>query len=185
MPFEFRQTALGLILIQPRVFHDPRGAFLECYKQSDFEAAGIAGPFVQDNHSVSKRGVLRGLHYQLPPRDQGKLVFVTEGRVWDVSVDIRRNSETFGQWHSVELSAENHTMLYVPPGFGHGFLVTSERAHVLYKCTAEYDVRLERGVRYDDPDLAIEWPGKDVLVSEKDSALPWLSEADVFETHPS
>ena len=184
MPFEFTPTELGVIVVQPRVFDDPRGSFMESYKQSEFSAAGIAGPFVQDNCSVSRHGVLRGIHYQLPPREQGKLVWVTQGRVWDVSVDLRRGSDTFGQWHGVELSEQNRTMLYVPPGFGHGFLVLSEQARFLYKCTEEYDARLERGVRYDDPEIGIAWPLADVTVSEKDAALPLLSEAEVFSTQP-
>ncbi len=182
MPFEFIPQALdGLVLVQPRVFGDPRGCFLERYKKSEFLAAGIEHEFVQDNHSVSSGGVLRGIHYQLPPKAQGKLVWVTHGSVWDVCVDLRRDSETFAKWHAVELSAENNTMLYVPPGFGHGFVVLSERANFLYKCTEEYDASVESGVRWDDPTLAIEWPVRDVTVSEKDAALPFLADAEVFE----
>ncbi len=186
MPFEFSPLSLeGPLLILPRVFGDPRGFFLESYKQSEFEAAGVHEAFVQDNHSVSTRGVLRGIHYQLPPHSQGKLVRVTSGSVWDVCVDLRKNSATFGQWLGMELTDENHKMLYVPPGFGHGFVVTSERAHFQYKSTQEYDPSAERGIRWDDPDLAIDWPIKDVCVSDKDAALPRLSDAEVFETSPS
>ena len=170
-----------MIVVQPRVFGDPRGYFLESYKQDEFEAAGITENFVQDNHSVSAMGVLRGLHYQLPPHAQGKLVRVTHGAVWDVCVDLRRGSETFGQWFGAELSDTNHTMVYVPPGFGHGFVVLSERAHFLYKCTEAYDAGCERGIRWDDPDLAIDWPVRDVTVSEKDAVLPPFKEATVFE----
>ena len=182
MPFEFHPQPLeGLVFIQPKAFGDPRGLFLERYKRSEFEAAGITQDFVQDNHSVSSRGILRGIHYQLPPKAQGKLVWVTQGTVWDVCVDLRKGSPTFGQWHGTELSGENHAMFYVPPGFGHGFVVLSDTAHFLYKCTEEYDASAERGVRWDDPDLAIDWPLKDVLVSTKDAALPPLRDAEVFE----
>lgn len=182
MTFEFIQQPLdGVVLIRPRVFGDPRGCFLERYKRSEFEAAGISDDFVQDNHSVSTRGVLRGIHYQLPPKAQGKLVWVTRGSVWDVCVDLRRASKTFGAWHGVELDDEGHSMLYVPPGFGHGFVVLSESAHFLYKCTQEYDAATERGVRWDDPQLGIEWPIDDVTVSAKDADLPDLTAADVFE----
>ena len=181
MPFEFEPQALkGVVLIRPRVFSDPRGFFFESYKHSDFEAAGISGPFVQDNYSVSSRGVLRGIHYQLPPRTQGKLVYAPRGSVWDVCVDLRRGSETFGRSLGVTLSEENHLMLWVPPGFGHGFVVLSDTAHFLYKCTKEYDLSAERGVRWDDPDLAIAWPLRDVSVSPRDAALPRLADAAVF-----
>jgi len=184
MAFEFSPQPLeGLILIRPRVLGDARGSFMESYRQSEFEAAGIHESFVQDNHSVSARGVLRGIHYQLPPRPQGKLVRVSAGSVWDVGVDLRKDSETFGQWCGVELTDENHTMLYLPPGFGHGFVVLSETAHCLYKCTSEYDASAERGVCWNDPDLAIDWPLRDVTVSEKDAALPRLADAEVFEAH--
>ena len=183
MAFEFIAQALpDVVLVQPQVFGDTRGGFLETYKQSEFEAAGIRERFVQDNHSISSRGVLRGVHYQLPPRAQGKLVWVTQGAVWDVCVDLRRESDSFGQWCGADLTGENHAMLYVPPGFGHGFVVLSEIAHFQYKCTQEYAPSSERGIRWDDPDLAIDWPLRDVTVSEKDASLPWLAEAEVFET---
>ena len=184
MPFEFQPLPIaGPILVKPQVFGDDRGFFLETYKQSAFEAAGIPGPFVQDNQSRSARGVLRGIHYQVPPHAQGKLVWVTEGAVWDVCADLRRSSPTFGQWSGVHLRAEEHTMLYLPPGFGHGFVVLSDTADFLYKCTAEYSPAAERGVRWDDPDLAIDWPleGLDVTVSTKDAALPLLADVEVFE----
>jgi dTDP-4-dehydrorhamnose 3,5-epimerase len=185
MPFEFTpQDLSGLVLIRPRVFGDSRGSFFESYKRSEFEAAGIREAFVQDNCSVSSRGVLRGIHYQLPPRAQGKLVSVTRGSVWDVCVDLRKRSATFGRWFGVTLSEENHLMAYVPPGFGHGFVVLSESAQFLYKCTQEYDPSAERGVRWDDPELAIQWPLRDVVVSAKDAALPLLAQAAPFETSP-
>jgi dTDP-4-dehydrorhamnose 3,5-epimerase len=179
--FDFEPLPLaGLLRIQPRIFEDARGSFLERYRRSAFEAAGIREAFVQDNHSVSSRGVLRGIHYQVPPRAQGKLVWVVRGAVWDVCVDLRRASPTFARWYGADLSAANGTMLYVPAGFGHGFVTLSESAEFLYKCTDEYDARAERGVRWDDPELAITWPLGDVTVSPKDASLPTLAQAEVF-----
>lgn len=178
MPFTFSQTDLpGVVVVEPRVFGDERGAFLETYKRSEFVAAGVTVDFVQDNHSVSQAGVLRGLHYQLPPYEQGKLVRVISGRAWDVAVDIRPDSPTFRQWVGVELSGENHRMLYIPSGFAHGFVALEDETHFVYKCTAEYDKASEGGIRWDDPDIAVEWPRGEVLVSEKDAALPPLAEA--------
>ena len=181
MPFRFYQTDLPeVLLIEPRVFEDERGFFLESYKATDFEAAGITAPFVQDNHSSSRKGVLRGIHYQLPPYAQGKLVRTVVGRAFDVAVDLRKSSRTFGDWVGLELSAENNRMLYIPPGFGHGFLSLEEETHFVYKCTAEYDRESERGVKWDDPELAIEWPEPRPSVSPKDAVLPLLSEAELF-----
>ncbi len=181
MPFEFKPTELdGLVIVEPKAFGDDRGFFLETYKESAFRDGGITETFIQDNHSLSSRGVLRGLHYQLPPHAQGKLVRVVTGSVWDVAVDVRRSSPTFGQWVGVELSETNHTMLYIPPGFAHGFVVHSETAHVVYKCTAEYDKASERGIRWDDLTIAIDWPLTDVTVSEKDQILPAFADAEVF-----
>jgi len=173
MPFAF--TALQIrdvILIEPRVFPDQRGHFLESYKRSEFEANGITLRFVQDNHSVSSAGTLRGLHFQLDPAAQGKLVRVVRGAVWDVAVDIRPASRTYLQWVAEELNEVNHKMLYIPPGFAHGFVALENDTHFLYKCTAEYARDLERGIRWDDPDLAIRWPLQHPTVSEKDAALP-------------
>ena len=182
MSFTFEKLGIeDVILITPRVFGDPRGFFLESYRASDFAAAGITADFVQDNHSRSTRGVLRGIHFQLPPNTQGKLVRVTGGAVWDVAVDLRRSSPTFGQWVAAELSEENRHMLYVPPGFGHGFVTLSETADFLYKCTAEYAPESEAGVCWDDPTISIQWPILDVTVSEKDTCLPSLTEATLFE----
>lgn len=168
----------------PRRFPDDRGWFAEVYKESEFATAEIAGPFLQDNHSVSARGTLRGLHYQLPPHAQGKLVRVVRGRVWDVVVDIRRGSVTWGKWVGVELSAENGEMLWVPPGFAHGFVALEDDTHLTYKCTAEYHRDSERAIRWDDPDLAIAWPtlsgGAEYRLSEKDAAAPPLADAEVF-----
>ncbi len=182
MPFEFVPQSLpGVVVIRPQVFSDSRGFLLETYRKSAFVSAGIREEFVQDNHSHSKRGVLRGIHFQRPPCAQGKLVRVVEGTVWDVCVDLRRESPTFGRWCGLELSGTNHTMVYVPPRFGHGFVVVSDGAHFLYQCTAEYDPARESGVRWDDPVLDIEWPLRDVHVSDKDARLPLLADAPVFE----
>lgn len=184
MPFTFTRLDIpDVVLIEPRAFPDDRGFFLESYKASAFAEAGIADWFVQDNHSLSTKGVLRGLHYQLPPHAQGKLVRVVEGSVWDVAVDIRRSSATFGRWVASELSAENHRMLYIPPGFAHGFLTRSDRAQFIYKCTAEYDKASEAGIRWDDQELAIDWPGtrETFVVSAKDAALPVFRDAGAFE----
>ncbi len=182
MPFEFEPLKIpGLVVIRPRVFGDPRGYFLETYKRSDFEAHGITGHFVQDNFSSSARGVVRGLHYQLPPAAQGKLVSVVRGRVWDVAVDIRKNSPHFLQWEAVELRAGDHRMFYIPPGFAHGFVALDEEVHFLYKCTAEYDSDLERGIRWDDPQIGVQWPVESPTVSDRDRQLPSLKDADIFE----
>jgi dTDP-4-dehydrorhamnose 3,5-epimerase len=175
----------GVKLIEPRVFGDARGFFLESWNARSFADAGLDLAFVQDNHSRSARGVLRGLHYQLA-NPQGKLVRVTQGAVFDVAVDIRRSSPHFGQWVGYELSAENHRMLWVPPGFAHGFLVLSETADFLYKCTALYDPPSDRGISWNDPAIGIAWPdmGTDVggapLLSAKDAAAPLLADAEVF-----
>lgn len=175
MPAEFRAGPLaGLVIVQPRVFPDDRGFFFEAFKASEYHQAGIPELFTQDNHSRSTKGVLRGLHLQREPHAQGKLVRVSLGAVWDVAVDLRPGSPTLGQWFGLELSAENRTMFYIPPGFAHGFLTLSEVAEFQYKCTAEYHKASEAGVRWDDPRLAIAWPRLDVpyLVSEKDQSLP-------------
>jgi len=175
MPFRFTGAPLsGLLIVEPRVFDDERGFFMETYKESEFAAAGIREHFVQDNHSRSKRGVLRGLHFQRPPYAQARLVRVVAGRAWDVAVDLRPESKTYKKWFGVELSSDNKKMLYIPGGFAHGFVTLSDEAELVYKCTAEYDKASDGGVRWDDPELAIEWPMRDVIVSEKDAALPRL-----------
>lgn len=181
MPFTFTPLSIPeVILIQPRLFTDPRGFFLETYKYSEFQAHGIPETFVQDNHSRSVRGVLRGLHYQNPPQAQGKLIRVVRGAIYDVAVDIRPSSPTFGQWVSAVLSEENQHMLYVPPGFAHGFLVLSDLADVTYKVTAEYAPDLDAGILWNDPALAIQWPLEGPpLLSAKDAALPPLLKADI------
>jgi dTDP-4-dehydrorhamnose 3,5-epimerase len=178
-------TALdGVLILEPRVFGDERGFFLESFNQRVFdEAVGRHVEFVQDNHSRSQRGVLRGLHYQLPPSAQGKLVRVVSGCVFDVAVDMRRSSPTFGRWVGVELSAENHRQLWIPPGFAHGFLVRSESADFLYKTTGYYAAQAEACVRWSDPALAIAWPllGSTPVLSEKDRIAPPLAEARAFD----
>ena len=167
-----------IILIEPDLFEDDRGFFLEMYHKEKFEEAGIKGDFLQDNRSSSQQGTLRGLHYQWG-KPQGKLVWVLSGEVFDVAVDIRRNSPTFGKWFGTTLSGENKTGLYIPPDFAHGFCVTSKQADVYYKCTDFYSPENERGIRWNDPDLAIDWPIKDPLLSEKDAQCPFLKEADL------
>ena len=173
-----KATPLALpevLLLEPRVFRDDRGYFFEAWSSRTWEALGRSVSFVQDNTSVSKKGVLRGLHLQ-HPHDQGKLVTALTGRIWDVAVDLRVGSPRFGRWIAEELSAENHRQLYVPPGFGHGFCTLSEEAVVSYKCTAHYEPKSELSVRFDDPDLAIPWPIPEPLLSPKDGAAPRLDE---------
>jgi dTDP-4-dehydrorhamnose 3,5-epimerase len=160
-------------LIKPRVFIDPRGHFFESYSRARFAGAGLAEEFVQDNVSRSSRGVLRGLHLQ-HPKGQGKLVQVLHGEVFDVAVDVRVGSPSFGRWVAAVLSAENRLQLWIPSGFAHGFVVLSDEAVFTYKCTAPYDPESELGVRFDDPDLGIDWPLRDPTVSEKDAAHPRL-----------
>ncbi len=172
-----------VLIIEPRVFGDERGFFLESYNRRDFnEAAGGDFDFVQDNHSRSARGVLRGLHYQLPPHAQGKLVRVTAGRVFDVAVDMRRSSPQFGQWAGVELSSENHRQLWIPPGFAHGFVVLTDLADFLYKATNYYAPQAERAVIWNDATIGIEWPDSGVAptLSAKDGVAPMLGAAECF-----
>ena len=176
MPFQFQQLEIpGAILIEARRFEDDRGVFLETYKASDFAAQGIP-PFVQDNCSHSIQGVLRGLHFQLPPQAQGKLVSALHGRVFDVIVDIRRDSPTYKQWIGVVLSAKNGRMLYVPAGFAHGYCALSKEASFTYKVTAEFAPELERGIAWNDPEIGIEWPISDPILSPRDAQLPSLAE---------
>jgi dTDP-4-dehydrorhamnose 3,5-epimerase len=173
-----------VLLIEPRVFADERGFFMETWNQRTFdEAVGEHVTFVQDNHSRSTRGVLRGLHYQLPPHAQGKLVRVTSGRVFDVVVDMRRSSPRFGRWAGAELSADNHRQMWIPAGFAHGFLVLSESAEFLYKATDYYAPATEVSVRWDDPRLAIVWPdpGGPTQLSDKDRSAPLLAQTAAFD----
>jgi len=171
----------GVKLIEPRVFGDERGFFLESWNARSFAEHGLDLDFVQDNHSRSARGVLRGLHYQLE-NPQGKLVRVTAGAVFDVAVDVRRASPHFGRWVGYELSEANKRMLWVPPGFAHGFVVLSESADFLYKCTQFYDGSNDRGIRWNDPAIGIAWPlaGITPQLSGKDAAAPLLADAEVF-----
>ena len=179
MPFEFTTMEIpGLVLIQPKVFGDDRGFFFELYKHSDFVKAGIGEHLVQDNYSKSTEGVLRGLHYQKNPRAQGKLVMCLKGRIYDVAVDIRKGSPHYGRWAGVELSEKTRNMLYVPPGFAHGFQVISDTAEVMYKCTDEYSPADDRGIIWNDPDLNIAWPLRDPVLSGKDKVHPPLRDAD-------
>ncbi|MEL7190718.1 MAG: dTDP-4-dehydrorhamnose 3,5-epimerase [Pseudomonadota bacterium] len=171
----------GALIIEPRVFGDDRGFFMESWNAEAFEEAGLDLTFVQDNHSRSQKGVLRGLHFQ-NPGPQGKLVRVTRGAVFDVAVDLRRSSPTFGQWVGVELSASNHRMLYVPKGFAHGFLTLEGNTDFLYKCTAPYAPDAEHSIAWDDPAIGIEWPldGTTPILSGKDSEGVSLADAAVF-----
>ena len=164
----------GLLTIEPKIFSDPRGMFYEVYSENRYEEHGIPC-FVQANPSVSKKGVLRGLHYQVNP-GQDKLVRVTRGEVFDVAVDIRDQSPTYGKWWGLSLSETNNFQLYIPIGFAHGFCVLSESAEVLYKCSDYYSPENERGILWNDPDLAIDWPVKDPILSEKDAVYPLFSE---------
>lgn len=179
MPFTFHELDIpGVILIEPKRFEDSRGFFMELYRHSDFYRHGIREYFVQDNSSRSARGVLRGLHYQKTPHAQGKLVHCARGEIFDVAVDIRNGSPTYLRWVGVTLSDGNNRLLYIPPGFAHGFVVLSESADVTYKCTAEYSPADDRGIIWNDPDIGIEWPVRTPLLSEKDSRLPLIRDAD-------
>ena len=165
----------GLLLIEPRIFQDPRGWFYESYTRTKYAEKGIPVEFVQDNHSKSSQGVLRGLHYQVN-RAQAKLVRVTEGEVFDVAVDIRPGSSTFGKWAGYRLSSENRLQLYIPEGFAHGFCVLSETVEFLYKCSDYYSPPDERGIIWNDSDISIDWPIDYPILSEKDAAYPTLRE---------
>jgi dTDP-4-dehydrorhamnose 3,5-epimerase len=174
---KFTKSGLpGVILIEPDVFRDPRGFFLETYHRQKYEQGGVPDTFVQDNHSRSMRGTVRGLHMQIR-RPQGKLIRVLQGEIYDVAVDLRRGSPTFKKWEAFTLSADNFRQLYVPPGYAHGFAVTSEIAEVEYKCTEFYDPGGELGVRWNDAELGIPWPVDKPILSAKDAALPLLRDA--------
>ncbi len=181
MPFEFKNTCIDDVkLVIPKVFEDKRGFFLEGYKKSDFMKAGICDEFNQDNHSKSSYGVLRGLHYQSKPKMQAKLVRCIRGKIYDVAVDIRKNSKTFGKWTGAILSEENKHMLYIPEGFAHGFVTLSETAELLYKASGEYSPQNDRGILWCDKDININWHEyiKDFepILSDKDKNQPKLSE---------
>lgn len=181
---QFTPTSIpDVVLIEPRVFHDDRGFFLETFQAHKYASIGIRAPFVQDNHSGSRGGVLRGLHYQVRC-PQGKLVGVTTGEVFDVAVDLRRSSPTFGRWVGVTLSARDHRQVWVPPGFAHGFYATSDWAEVCYKATDFYNPECERTLLWNDPQVGVEWPLRDgaaPLLSPKDVRGLRLAEADVYE----
>ena len=180
MAFTFEKTKLpGVVIIQPQVLGDARGYFMETYKKNLFAEAGIDREFVQDNESTSAKGVLRGLHFQ-KNHTQGKLVRVTHGEVFDVAVDVRPGSETYGQWVGATLSSEKKNMLYIPEGFAHGFLVLSDTAEFVYKCTDVYDPSSEGGIPWNDPDVAVDWPKLDVpyKTSERDEKHPGFKNQD-------
>ena len=179
MPFEFIRTEIPeVVIVKPKVFEDERGFFLETYKKSEFKKAGIDTDFVQDNHSKSVKNVLRGLHFQKTPKEQGKLVRCIKGRIFDVAVDLRRNSPTFGKWVSIELSETNKLMLWIPKGFAHGFLTLSDVAEIIYKVSgAEYSPEHDTAIRWNDPEIDIKWPITDEpILSDKDRNAPLLKE---------
>jgi dTDP-4-dehydrorhamnose 3,5-epimerase len=179
MPFRFTRTAIPeAVVIDPRVFADERGFFLEAYKRSEFAAAGITETFVQTNRSRSAQGILRGLHYQKNPMAQAKLVWASSGVVYDVIVDLRRHGPSYGKWIAETLSAENKKMLYVPPGFAHGFCVLSAEAEIVYMTSEEYDPDLEAGILWNDPDLRINWPVSNPRLSDRDRRWPGFKGAD-------
>ena len=182
-PMKFEATSLpGIVRIVPTVHEDARGYFIETWQARDFAASGIEVDFVQENFSHSKKGTLRGIHYQLD-RPQGRLVRVVQGAVFDVSVDLRRSSPNFGRWMGEVLSAENRHQLWVPPGFGHGFLVLSDTAGFQYNCTDYYHPDSDRSIRWDDPEIGIEWPfppGAELVLSDKDTHAPYLRDAEVY-----
>lgn len=171
-----------VLLVDPQLHGDDRGFFLESWNRKRFvQHTGVDADFVQDNHSRSRKGVLRGLHYQLDPMAQGKLVRVVQGVLFDVAVDVRRSSESFGQWVGMELSAENHRQLWIPPGFAHGFLALTDSADLLYKTTECYSAQHDRSIRWNDPDIGINWPlAGEPILSEKDASAPYLRDAEVF-----
>ena len=179
MPFRFEKLDIpDVILIEPPKFGDQRGFFMETYKNSEFISNGIREQFVQDNYSRSAKGVLRGLHYQKQPEAQGKLVMVYRGEIFDVAVDIRKGSPTFGGWISITLSEEKAQMLYIPKGFAHGFCVLSDTADFVYKVTAEYSPENETGIIWNDPEIGIKWPDQQFELSSRDTQLPQLKDAD-------
>lgn len=175
MNFKFTTNEFrDVVIIEPKLFRDERGYFCETYKSSDFKAGGIADDFVQDNQSFSTYGVIRGLHFQIAPKAQAKLVRCISGEIYDCIVDIRKDSPTFGKYFGINLSAENKLMLYVPAGFAHGFSTLSKTAEVSYKVSQEYDAKLELGLKLDDPEIAIDWKVSNPIISAKDKIFPTL-----------
>lgn len=183
--FRFTKTSIaGILVIEAKAFHDDRGFFMESYHMENFEDNGFKEKFVQDNLSKSKRGVLRGLHYQINPSPMGKLVSCIQGKIFDVGVDVRAGSPTFGKWFAELLSGENKKMLYFPPGIAHGFLALEDETYVAYKCSGLYSKENERAIIWNDPAIGVKWPidqVSEVIVSERDKAHPPLSKADVFK----
>lgn len=181
MSFEFiKQEIPEVVLVKPKVFADERGFFIESYKYSEFADNGISERFLQDNHSKSSKGVLRGLHYQLNPRIQGKLVRCISGNIFDVAVDIRQGSPSFGKWVGTELTEDNKNMFHIPAGFAHGFLVLSDTAEIIYKTTDEYAPECDRGIKWDDPDIGIKWNiDFEPVISHKDANQPALKDAEI------
>lgn len=181
MNFNFTKNEfVGMAIIAPRIFSDERGHFYESYKFSDFQKNGISDNFVQDNYSYSSRGVVRGLHFQAAGKEQAKLVYCLSGEIYDVVVDLRKSSKTFGKYFGIVLSAENNLMLYIPKGFAHGFATLSEATKISYKVSEEYDPKSEFGIRWNDPDLAIDWRVESPIVSAKDQILPLLKDSKIF-----
>lgn len=179
MPFSFRRLDIAdVVLIEPKIFSDARGYFMETFQQSTFEENGITGQFVQDNLSHSSRGALRGLHYQIDPYAQGKLVTCYRGEVYDVAVDIRKGSPTYGKWIGEYLTSDNRKMLYIPPGFAHGFCVISDKADFIYKVTGEYAPSFDRGFIWNDPKIGVVWPIDEPILSDKDKQLPGFDQAE-------
>lgn len=175
MAFEIEKTTInGLLIIKPKIYSDDRGFFMESYKYSDFKKIGLDIKFVQDNHSRSIKNVIRGIHFQKPPKEQAKLVKCVRGEIFDVAVDLRKNSKTYLKWFGIKLSDKNGYMLYIPKGFGHGFSVLSDFADVVYKCDEEYSPEHDSGIRYDDPDIKIDWQIKNPILSNKDLNLNYL-----------
>lgn len=183
MPFEFEKLEIeGLVLVKPKLFGDSRGFFMESYKKSEFIENGITCDFIQDNHSKSIKGVLRGLHYQVKPKAQAKLIRCIKGKVFDVAVDLRVNSETFGKWIKVELSQENNHMLFIPEGFAHGFVAISDEAELVYKTNNEYSKELDRGILWCDKYINIDWEiDFEPVLSEKDKIQPEINEINKEE----
>lgn len=172
----------GVLLIEPKQFHDHRGYFFEVFRESTFSEVDPNLTWKQDNCSFSHKGVLRGLHYQWP-NPQGKLVQAMQGEIWDVAVDIRKGSPTYGRWHAEILNESNRRQLWIPPGFAHGFVVLSDGALVHYKCTEYFQAENDGGILWTDPEIAVEWPTQDVIISDKDRNLPLLSKADRLPTY--
>lgn len=179
MPFEFKKLEIPeVILIEPKVFKDERGFFMETFKKSEFIKNGINENFIQENFSHSKKGILRGLHFQKNPKAQGKLVKVIKGEVFDVAIDVRKDSPTYGKWVGATLSEENNKMLYIPTGFAHGFCVLSEEVDFLYKATEEYSPETESGIVWNDPEINIKWPIENPIINERDAKFPKFKDID-------